>query len=38
MAWIVLIVSGVLETVWAAALARSEGFSRPLRPSCSASR
>ncbi|MGD9989505.1 DMT family transporter [Pseudonocardia sp.] len=30
MAWIVLIVSGVLETVWAAALARSEGFSRPL--------
>lgn len=28
MAWIVLLVSGVLETVWAAALARSEGFSR----------
>ena len=28
MAWIMLIVSGVLETVWAAALARSEGFSR----------
>ena len=30
MAWIVLIVSGVLETVWAAALARSEGFSTPV--------
>lgn len=30
MAWIVLVVSGVLETVWAAALARSEGFSRPV--------
>jgi quaternary ammonium compound-resistance protein SugE len=30
--WIVLIVSGVLETVWAAALSRSEGFSR-LAPS-----
>lgn len=29
MAWIVLVVSGVLETVWAAALSRSEGFSRP---------
>jgi len=28
MAWLVLVVSGVLETVWAAALARSEGFSR----------
>ena len=28
MAWIMLIVSGVLETVWAAALARSEGFGR----------
>jgi quaternary ammonium compound-resistance protein SugE len=32
MAWIVLVVSGVLETVWAAALSRSEGFSR-LAPS-----
>jgi quaternary ammonium compound-resistance protein SugE len=30
MAWIVLIVSGVLETVWAIALDRSSGFSRPL--------
>lgn len=28
MAWIVLIVSGLLETVWAAALSRSAGFSR----------
>jgi quaternary ammonium compound-resistance protein SugE len=28
MTWIVLVVSGVLETVWAAALSRSEGFSR----------
>ncbi len=30
MAWIVLIVSGVLETVWAIALDRSAGFSRPM--------
>jgi quaternary ammonium compound-resistance protein SugE len=29
MAWIVLVVSGVLEAVWATALGRSEGFSRP---------
>jgi quaternary ammonium compound-resistance protein SugE len=29
MAWIVLIVSGVLEAVWAAALAASEGFRKP---------
>jgi quaternary ammonium compound-resistance protein SugE len=29
MTWIVLFVSGVLETVWAAALSRSDGFSRP---------
>jgi len=28
--WIVLIVSGVLEAVWATALGRSEGFSRPV--------
>ena len=28
MAWVVLIISGVLEAVWAAALERSEGFSR----------
>jgi quaternary ammonium compound-resistance protein SugE len=32
MAWIVLVVSGVLEAVWAVALGRSEGFSR-LGPS-----
>jgi quaternary ammonium compound-resistance protein SugE len=29
-AWIVLAVSGLLETVWAAALSRSAGFSRPV--------
>lgn len=28
MAWFVLMISGVLETVWAIALARSEGFTR----------
>jgi quaternary ammonium compound-resistance protein SugE len=28
MAWVVLVVSGVLEAVWAVALGRSEGFSR----------
>ena len=32
MAWLVLIISGVLEAVWAVALGRSEGFSR-LTPS-----
>jgi quaternary ammonium compound-resistance protein SugE len=30
MAWLVLVVSGVLETVWAAALSASHGFSRLL--------
>jgi len=30
MAWAVLIASGLLETVWAIALHRSAGFSRPL--------
>ncbi|MDE9366307.1 multidrug efflux SMR transporter [Luteipulveratus sp. YIM 133132] len=30
MAWLVLVISGVLEAVWAVALGRSEGFSRPL--------
>ncbi|BCL16322.1 DMT family transporter [Micromonospora sagamiensis] len=30
MAWLVLVVSGLLETVWAIALDRSAGFSRPL--------
>jgi quaternary ammonium compound-resistance protein SugE len=29
-AWIVLVVSGVLEAVWAAALDASEGFTRPV--------
>jgi quaternary ammonium compound-resistance protein SugE len=28
MAWLVLVVSGVFEAVWATALGRSEGFSR----------
>lgn len=32
MSWIVLVVSGALEAVWATALSRSEGFSR-LTPS-----
>lgn len=32
MAWIVLVLSGVLEAVWATALGRSEGFSK-LGPS-----
>ena len=30
MAWFVLVVSGLLETVWAIALDRSSGFSRPM--------
>lgn len=30
MSWLVLIISGVLETVWASALASSKGFSRPI--------
>ena len=28
MSWLVLVLSGVLESVWALALGRSEGFSR----------
>ena len=32
MAWLVLVLSGVLESVWAIALGRSQGFSR-LTPS-----
>ncbi|TQS41339.1 quaternary ammonium compound efflux SMR transporter SugE [Cryptosporangium phraense] len=28
MAWVVLVISGLLETVWAIALERSHGFSR----------
>ncbi|WP_111768507.1 DMT family transporter [Nakamurella deserti] len=30
MAWFVLLVSGVLEAVWATALGRADGFSRPV--------
>lgn len=30
MAWVLLVVSGVLETVWAAALGQSRGFTRPV--------
>ncbi|TPW77390.1 DMT family transporter [Schumannella soli] len=30
MFWLLLIASGVLETVWASALAASKGFRRPL--------
>lgn len=30
MSWFVLVLSGVLEAVWAVALGRSEGFSRPV--------
>ena len=30
MSWIVLILSGALEAVWAAALHRSKGFRRPV--------
>lgn len=30
MAWIVLVVSAVLEAVWATALGASEGFTRPV--------
>ena len=29
MSWLVLVLSGVLEAVWATAMDRSEGFSRP---------
>jgi quaternary ammonium compound-resistance protein SugE len=28
--WFVLVLSGVLEAVWATALGRSEGFTRPV--------
>lgn len=28
MSWLILVVSGVLEAVWATALSRSEGFTR----------
>ncbi|MDT0307443.1 multidrug efflux SMR transporter [Streptomyces sp. DSM 44917] len=30
MAWLVLVISGVLEAVWATALGKSEGFTRPV--------
>jgi quaternary ammonium compound-resistance protein SugE len=30
MSWLVLVLSGVLEAVWATALGRSEGLTRPL--------
>jgi quaternary ammonium compound-resistance protein SugE len=30
MAWVALVVSGMLETVWAIALDRSAGFTRPV--------
>ena len=29
MSWIILVISGVLEAVWATALGRSEGLTRP---------
>ncbi|MGB2720412.1 MAG: SMR family transporter, partial [Rhodococcus sp. (in: high G+C Gram-positive bacteria)] len=32
MAWLILVVSGVLEAVWATALGKSEGFTK-LGPS-----
>ena len=30
MAWIVLVASGCMESVWAVALGKSEGFSHPI--------
>lgn len=30
MAWLVLVVSGVLESVWAVALGKTAGFTRPV--------
>lgn len=30
MAWLVLVLSGVFEAVWATALGKSDGFSKPL--------
>ena len=29
MAWLILVASGVLEAVWASALSRTDGFTRP---------
>lgn len=30
MSWVVLVISGAMEAIWAAALDKSEGFSQPL--------
>jgi quaternary ammonium compound-resistance protein SugE len=30
MAWLVLVLSGVLEAVWATALGKTDGFTKPL--------
>jgi quaternary ammonium compound-resistance protein SugE len=30
MAWLVLVLSGIMEAVWATALGKSDGFSKPL--------
>jgi quaternary ammonium compound-resistance protein SugE len=30
MAWLVLVLSGVMEAVWATALGKSDGFTKPL--------
>ena len=30
MAWIILVLSGVFEAVWATALGKSEGFTKPV--------
>lgn len=30
MSWLILVVSGIFEAVWAIALGRSEGFTRPV--------
>lgn len=30
MSWLVLVLSGVLEAVWATALAKTQGFTRPV--------
>lgn len=30
MAWLILVVSGAFEAVWATALGKSEGFSKPI--------
>ena len=38
MAWVILILSGVLEAVWATALGKSEGFTKLWPRSSSASR